>query len=148
MLAPRHIIFTALEGALLDPTSKSWAPAGDALDEIARRKVPWVLAGAGTCAQIDPLRRKLEHTHPFVTESGGGLFLPDGYFALRLEGAGRVARYFCVPFGRPYAEAAAAVQEIATLANAAAVGYAQMNIREIAGNTNQSQQLAELDRQR
>ena len=87
-------------------------------------------------------------SHPFVTENGGGLFLPDGYFALHLEGAARVARYFCVPFGRPYAEAAAAVQEIAALADAAAVGYAQMSIREIANNTHQSQPLAELDRQR
>ena len=148
MLAPRHIIFTALEGALLDANSKSWAPAADALDEIARQRVPLVIAGSGTRAQIDPLRRKLEHAHPFITENGGGLFFPDGYFALRLEGAARVARYFCVPFGRPYAEAAAAVQEIARLADAAAVGYAQMSLREIANNTHQSQPLAELDRQR
>jgi mannosyl-3-phosphoglycerate phosphatase len=148
MLAPRHIIFTALEGALLDPHSKSWAAAVDGLEEIARRRVPIVIAGSGTRAQIDPLRRKIEHSHPFITENGGGLFLPDGYFALRLEGAARVARYFCVPFGRPYAEAAAAVQEIAALADAAAVGYAQMSIREIANNTHQSQQLAELDRER
>src|SRR5579862_5223369 len=148
MLAPRHIIFTALEGALLDPASKSWGPAADALAEIARRRVPLVLVTSGTRAQLEPLRSKIEHSHPFITESGGGLFLPDGYFSLRLEGASRVARYFCIPFARPYVEAAAAVQEIAAQTGASAVGYAQMTAREIAHNTGQPVREAELERQR
>src|SRR5688572_1599674 len=102
MLAPRHIFFTALEGALLDPDSQSWAGASEALEELQRRRVPLVLVGAGTRAQMEPLRRKLEQGHPFITENGGGLFLPDGYFNVRLEGAHRVGRYFCAPFGRAY----------------------------------------------
>jgi mannosyl-3-phosphoglycerate phosphatase len=148
MLAPRHIFFTALEGALLDSTGASLAPAADALYELGRRRVSLVLSGAGTRAQIEPLRRKLEHGHPFITESGGGLFLPDGYFSQHLEDAMRVARYFCVPFGRPYGEAAAALLEIAAEAGAEVVGYSQMNVREIARNTNQSPKQAELDQQR
>ena len=46
-----------------------------------------MLLTRGTRAQLELLRRKIEHAHPFITEGGGGLFLPDGYFSLRLEGA-------------------------------------------------------------
>ena len=135
MLPSRYVFFTALEGALLDPASRSWAAAADALAELERRSVPWVLVTAGTRAQLDPLRRAMEHRHPFITESGGGLFLPDAYFSLRLEGALRVGRHFCISFGRPYSEAVAALEEIAFDARAQVVGYAQMSVGEIARNT-------------
>src|SRR5580692_5341683 len=105
MLAPHHVIFTALESALLDPVSGSWEAASEALGEIERQHVPLILVTRRTRAQIEPLRRKIGHALPFITENGGGLFIPDGYFSMHLEGATRVARYFCVPFSRPYTEA-------------------------------------------
>jgi mannosyl-3-phosphoglycerate phosphatase len=120
----------------------------EALQALSQRGIPLVLSSRGTRAQLEPLRRKLQHAHPFLTESGGGLFIPDGYFHLRLEGAARAGRYFCVPFARPHAEAAAAVQEIAAEAGASVVGFSQLSAREIARNSGQSAREAELSRQR
>jgi mannosyl-3-phosphoglycerate phosphatase family protein len=148
MLAPRHVIFTSVEGALLDSGLQSWAPAADALDEISRRRIPLILATHGTRAELEPFRRKIEHRHPFITEGGGGLFLPDGYFSLALAGAARAGRYFCVPFGKPYATATEALAEIAAEARASVVGYSQMSARELAQNTGASLRDAELARQR
>jgi mannosyl-3-phosphoglycerate phosphatase len=107
-----------------------------------------VLSSRGNRAQLEPLRRKLQHAHPFLTESGGGLFIPDGYFNLRLEGATRAGRLFCVPFARPQADAAAAVQEIAAEAGASVVAFSQMSSREISRNCGVSTREAELSRQR
>ena len=148
MLAPRHVIFTALEGALLDSSSGLWEPATEALEEIERQHVPLVLVTRWTRAQIEPLRRKIGHAYPFITENGGGLFIPDGYFPTHLEGAVRAGRYFCVSFGRPYSEAVEALEEIAAESSCSVMGYAQMTAREIAQNTGQSAKEAELDRQR
>jgi mannosyl-3-phosphoglycerate phosphatase family protein len=148
MLPPTRVIFTAVEGALLDSKSQSWSAAAEALGEIERRRVPLILVSSGTRAELEPLRRKLEHGHPFITESGGGLFIPDGYFARRLEGAVRQGRYFCVAFVRPYADAVAAVEELAEESGASIVGYSQMTAREIAHNTGESVRQAELARQR
>ena len=133
---------------MLDSGSRLWTGAADALDEIGRRRVPLVLSTHGTRAQLEPLRRKIEHSHPFVTESGGGLFLPDGYFSLALEGAARAGRYFCAPFGKPYAAVTEALAELAASARASVVGYSQMSAREIAQNTGDSLRDAELARQR
>ena len=148
MLAPRQIIFTAVEGALDHPAPGSWSAVVEALQALARRGIPLVLSSRGTRAQLESLRRKLQHAHPFLTESGGAVFIPDGYFNLRLEGATRAGRYFCVPFARPHAEAAAAVQEIAAEAGANVVGFSQLSAREIARNSGESLREAELSRQR
>jgi mannosyl-3-phosphoglycerate phosphatase len=148
MLPLRQIIFTVVEDALLGSGPESWTAATDALVELRHRGVPLVLATRGTRAQLDPFRREIEHAHPFLTESGCGLFIPDGYFDLRLEGAERVGRNFRVPFARPYAEAAAALEKIAAQAGASVVGYAQMSAREIARNTGESLHEAEISRQR
>jgi mannosyl-3-phosphoglycerate phosphatase len=146
MLAPRVIIFTPAS-LLGSPTRTEYQPS-EALAEIERRKIPLVLLTRGTRAQLEILRRKIGHAHPFVTEGGGGLFLPDGYFALRLEGVKRAARYLCVPFGRTSEEAGAAVQDIAEQAGAEVVRYADMNAREISRNAGISEREAEASRER
>jgi mannosyl-3-phosphoglycerate phosphatase len=146
MLAPRVVIFTPSE--LLGSPTRTGIPTSEALTEIERLAVPLVLSTRGTRTQLEALRRKIGHAHPFVTESGGGLFLPDGYFSLRLEGARRAARYLCVPFGRSSEEAGAAVEEIATQAGAEVVRYEEMNARDIARNTGMTERDAEASRER
>jgi len=148
MLPPTRVIFTAVEGALLDPKSQSWSAATEALGEIERHHVPLVLVTSGTRAELEAFRVKIGHGHPFITESGGGLFLPDSYFTQKLRGAVRVGRYFCVAFGRPYAEAVAAAEELAEESGANIVGYSQMSAREIARNTGESARQAELAKRR
>jgi mannosyl-3-phosphoglycerate phosphatase len=146
MLAPRVIVFTPAN--LLGSPTRTGYPASEALAEIERRKIPLVLLTRGTRAQLEILRRKIGHGHPFITEGGGGLFLPDGYFSLRLEGAKRAARYLSVPFGRTAEEAGAAVEEIAEQAGAEVVRYADMNAREISRNSGMSEREAEASRER
>jgi len=146
VLAPRVVIFTPSN---LLGSANNVAPAvSEALFEIERRKIPLVLSTRGTRAQLEVLRRKIGHGHPFITEGGGGLFLPDGYFSLRLEGATRAARYLCVPFGRSSREAGTAADDIARQAGAEIVRYAEMSAREIARNAGVSEREAQASRER
>lgn len=146
MLAPRVIIFTPAN--LLGSPTHFAHPASEALIEIERRNIPLVLSTRGTRAQLEPLRRKIGHAHPFITEGGGGLFIPDGYFSLRLEGAKRAGRYLCVPFGHSSAECSEAVQDIARQAGAEVVRYGEMNARQISRNTGMTEREAEGSRER
>ena len=148
MLAPRHLIFTALEGALVDPRTDSFAGAEEALSELDRRKIAFVLLTSRTREQIEPLRRKLGHNHPFVTENGGGIFFPDGYFSLRIPGAVRTARYLSIAQGRPYAEVCEALDDIAEECAVGVAGFHHMSLREIADNTGLRPRNAELARAR
>ena len=148
LLAPRHLIFSALEGALVDPRTESFAEAEDALSELDRRKIVYVLLTRRTREQIDPIRRKLGHNHPFVTENGGGIFFPDGYFSLKIPGAVRTARYLSIAQGKPYAEVCEALDDIAEECSVGVAGFHHMSAREIAENTGQRPRDAELARAR
>jgi mannosyl-3-phosphoglycerate phosphatase len=85
---------------------------------------------------------------PFITENGGGIFLPHGYFPQHIEGATRVGRYHCVALARPYAEIVEELESIAEEVDASLVGFRQMSAREIAQNTGLPPKQAELARQR
>jgi mannosyl-3-phosphoglycerate phosphatase len=148
LLAPRHLIFTALEGALVDPHTDSFAGAEEALSELDRRKIAFILLTSRTREEIDPIRRKMGHNHPFVTENGGGIFFPDGYFSLRIPGSVRVARYLSVAQGLPYAEVCEALDDIAEECAVGVAGFHHMSLREIADNTGLPPKSAELARAR
>lgn len=138
------MIFSALEGALVDPRSNSFAGAEEALYELYRRKIALILLTSWTRAEIEPVRRKIEHAHPFVTESGGGIFFPDGYFSVKIPNAVRAGRYLSVALGRPYAEVCEALDEIGEECAVGVTGFHHMSAREIASNTGLRPRDAEL----
>src|SRR5262249_3674385 len=148
VLRARHLVFTDLDGTLLDHHTYSWAAAKEALAEIDRRRVPLILVTSKTRAELELLRRRMGHTHPFITENGGGIFIPHGYFNLHIEGAHRIAHYHCLSLSRPYAEMVAALEEIASAAGVGVVGFHQMSAREIAQNTGLALREAKLAKQR
>lgn len=149
MRAPNTILFTDLDGTLLDHDSYSWAAAQDALDELARRRMPLVFVTSKTRAEVDALRRKMGHTHPFVTENGGGIFIPLSYFQKRIADAVPAGhQHICIPLARAYAEITAALDELAEETGASVVGFHHMSAREIAQNTGLTSREAELARQR
>ena len=148
LLAPHQLIFTALEGALVDPRSGSFAKAEEALSELGRRNIALILVTSRTRAEIEPLRRKLQHNHPFITESGGGIFFPDGYFNVKIPGAVRNGRYLCISQGQPYKEVCEALDEIAEETGVGVAGFYHMSPREIADNTGMRIRDAELARSR
>ena len=148
MLPPRHLLFTALEGALVDRRTDSFSGAEEALSELERLHIPWVLLTSRTRVEIEPVRRKLVHIHPFITENGGGIFFPDGYFHLRIPGALRRGRYFCIAQGRPYEEVCAALDELAEECGVGVAGFHHLSPREIAENAGLPLRSAELARHR
>src|ERR1019366_4327104 len=148
LLAPRHLIFTAVEGALVDSRTGSFSEAEEALSELDRRHIALILLTSRTRAEIEPLRRNLGHGHPFITETGGGIFFPDGYFNIRLPGAVRSGRYLSIALGRPYEEVCTALDEMAEECGVGVAGFHHMSPREIADNTGLRPRDAELARSR
>ncbi len=148
MLAPRFVLFTALENCLLDPRTDSCSAAEEVIAELDRRLIPWVIFSGRTRAQLDPLRRKIGHRHPFVTENGGGLFLPQDYFNIAVEGSSRAGGYQMVAMGTPYAETCAALEEIAGEAGIQVASLAQMKLQETVQNLGLSTDEAHRARQR
>jgi mannosyl-3-phosphoglycerate phosphatase len=137
-----------MEGALVDPRTNSFSAAEEALSELEKRKIPLVLLTSRTREEIDPIRREMGHNHPFVTENGGGIFFPDGYFTLKIPGSVRTARYLSIAQGLPYAKVCEALDDIAEECSVGVAGFHHMSLREIADNTGLHPRNAELARAR
>jgi mannosyl-3-phosphoglycerate phosphatase len=146
MLPAHLVIFTDLDGTLLDHATYSWRAAEEALAQCERRKVPVVFCTSKTRAEVEVLRRRMGNSHPFITENGGGIFIPHGYFSHRIQGAATVKTFHCLALARPYKEICDALEEIAAEASAGVVSFHQMRAREIAENAGLPLKDAELAR--
>lgn len=75
--APRLLVFTDLDGSLLDHHDYDWSPAASWLRRLAARGDAVIPVTSKTRAELAVLRRQLhlEHT-PFVTENGAVIGLP------------------------------------------------------------------------
>ena len=80
----RVLIFTDLDGTLLD-SSYSFHEALPALDLTRERGIPLIICSSKTRTEIEHYRERLDNKHPFISENGGGIFLPEGYFDLEPE---------------------------------------------------------------
>jgi len=77
---PKIIIFTDLDGSLLHPKTYSFDEARPALKLIKNEGIPLILCSSKTRAEMEVYRKRLDNSHPFVSENGGGIFIPEGYF--------------------------------------------------------------------
>ena len=81
----RLIIFTDLDGTLLDHATYSFEKAQPALNRLKQNNIPLVICSSKTKTEIERYRMQLENNHPFISENGGGIFIPEGYFKNSLQ---------------------------------------------------------------
>ncbi|WP_369787986.1 mannosyl-3-phosphoglycerate phosphatase-related protein [Rouxiella sp. WC2420] len=74
------VVFTDLDGSLLDHNSYSWQPAQEWLDRLRTAQVPVILTTSKTSAEVAELQQQLQLTqHPFIAENGALIGLPAGW---------------------------------------------------------------------
>ena len=81
------VVFTDLDGCLLDSVTYTYEPAAPALEALRAQDIPLVLVSSKTRAEIEPLRKQLDHHDPFMVENGAAVFVPRGLFDFPLERA-------------------------------------------------------------
>ena len=73
------LVFTDLDGSLLDHHSYSYQDALPQLHALARADIPVIPASSKTRVEIERLREELGNNHPFIVENGAAVFIPAGY---------------------------------------------------------------------
>lgn len=121
------IVFTDLDGTLLDAATYAYDAAQDALAALAARQVPLVFCTSKTRAEVEPLARHLAAGSPAIVENGGAILWPAG------------DTYCEEPRGLPRAALVASLEEIARETGARVRGFASLTADEVA-------RLAGLDR--
>ena len=130
------IIFTDLDGTLLDDRDYGWTAAQPALQALARAHCPLVIVTSKTRAEVEPILLAFGRREPFVVENGGAVYIPAGYFPFVPEGAVPERRgWHKVVLGTPRPRLVKRLTVAARRAKVQVRGFSQMPAREVAERT-------------
>lgn len=101
-MPPPLLVFTDLDGTLLDQHGYSYSGAEDALRRLQQLAIPVVLTSSKTCAEIRALQAELGLREAFISENGGGLFVPAGHPLEGHQAMRHLADIHGIAFGKPY----------------------------------------------
>ncbi len=143
------LVFTDLDGTLLDHRNYSYAPALPALRRLEALGAPVILNSSKTEAEIRDLRSELGNPHPFVVENGGAIFIPRGYFAhpVKTDNA-NISDYETLWFGEDYSTLCRMAQKLKSETGYRFRGFAEMTAEDVAGLTGLSLQKAQQAKER
>ncbi len=145
---PRVLVFTDLDGSLLDATTYAFEAAQEALETLRVREVPLILVSSKTRAEMEPLRFELANLHPFVVENGAATYLPKDLFEDPVPYALFRDPYLVIEQGTTYAMVRSGLKEIAQAIGHPLRGFGDMSTEEIAERTGLSEREAVLAKQR
>lgn len=128
----RLVIYSDLDGTLLDEATSSWAAARPALDRLRAAGIPLVLCSSKTRAEIEPLQRELKLHQPFVVENGGAIYLPRSRWADIVSDARSVGCWIRLELGIPYRRLVEVLAEIKRAVGPSVVGFSDLTPEEIA----------------
>ena len=74
------VVFTDLDGTLLDHYSYRWDRANEALEGLHVCGCPVILNSSKTKSEIEALRTAMGNEHPFIVENGSAVIIPENYF--------------------------------------------------------------------
>jgi mannosyl-3-phosphoglycerate phosphatase len=126
------VVFTDLDGTLLDHETYSYSLAQEALDLLERKRIPLILCSSKTRAEIELIQVDLRLRHPFVSENGGAVFMPKGYFPFTAEGTRNSEGYEVLEFGTPYWQLVETLHRISAEVGIRVAGFSDMSVEEVA----------------
>lgn len=121
--SPPALLFTDLDGTLLDHDTYRPGPATEAVHRLAEAGIPLVFCSAKTLAEQRDLARRLEVRAGFIAENGAQVELPAAF-----AGTGGVSR----TFGLSYPEVRRMLKEASAEVGVDVHGYGDLSAAEVA----------------
>jgi len=128
---PKLVIFTDLDGTLLDQDSYSFERALPALRLIREKGIPLVFSSSKTRSEIEFYRKKMENDHPFVSENGGAVFIPEGYFSSSFLCHRKSGNYSVLELGTFYPQIVAVLDSVRKETGVVVKGFFDLTAEEI-----------------
>lgn len=101
MSAKKVLIYSDLDGTLLDHYSYLATAAMPTLAQLKKANIPVILNTSKTLAELEVIRQELQLNTPFIIENGAAVYIPVS--ALHLQPAGTITlgnywvKAFCLP---------------------------------------------------
>lgn len=126
------LVFTDLDGTLLDHETCSFEPALPAIKTLKEKNIPLVFCTSKTRAEIEKVQLQLHNAHPFISENGGAIFVPKNYFFHKFKFTREESNYFMVELGTPYKKIREAFNQMRPLFPKKLKGFGDLSSKEVA----------------
>jgi mannosyl-3-phosphoglycerate phosphatase len=141
------LVFTDLDGSLLDHDDYGFAAAQPALAQLRALRVPLIPVTSKTLAEMQVLGQQLGTRHPLIVENGCVICLPEGYFPLQ-ENSACIEGYRLLRRAPDYTTLLAELQQLRHEHGFRFRGFHDMDAGEVARHTGLSHTTAQLARRR
>ncbi len=145
---PKLVIFTDLDGTLLDLVTYSYDKALLSIGCLLQRGIPIVFCSSKTKAEQKVYRQRLGIPDPFVVENGGAIFIPQGYFPFTFDYHKAEDCYQIIELGISYRKIRQALERIRADTGVNFKGFGDMSVEEVAAETGLDREAAQRARER
>ena len=125
------VIFTDLDGTLLDKKTYKWNKALPAIKLCKENNIPIVIVSSKTRAEIECIHKDIALSDPFVSENGGGIFFPLHTHTVPPPEADPDNGFKKLSFGLPYDILVKGLREIREESKINLIGFSDMDVETI-----------------
>jgi mannosyl-3-phosphoglycerate phosphatase len=129
------LIFTDLDGSLLNHGDYSFEDARPSLARIRRHQIPLIMTTSKTRSEIEALQVEMGLREPFIVENGGGVFFQEGYRDFTIAESRHESGYTLVQLGIPYDRIRHCLEQIRARLQIGIKGFGDMSAEDIAAAT-------------
>ncbi|NUQ44868.1 MAG: mannosyl-3-phosphoglycerate phosphatase [Phycisphaerae bacterium] len=132
----RPIIFTDLDGTLLDFSTYTPDEARSSVARLQQENIPIIFCSSKTRREQEPYRTHLNISDPFIVENGSAILIPHQYFTPPIPEHKRTEAYVVIELGNPAEAIRHALAEIRRETNLTFDGFSDLTeeaVRQITG---------------
>jgi len=108
----QKVIYTDMDGTILDHYNYSYEKSKEGLEILKKKNIPIILCSSKTKSEIVYWKKILDINHPFISENGGGIFIPKKYFNFNFSFNKIIDGYYSIILGANYNKLILAIKEL------------------------------------
>jgi mannosyl-3-phosphoglycerate phosphatase len=125
------VVFSDLDGTLLDHDTYCHAEADDMLDRLNSLAIPVIPTTSKTYAEVEVLRQQLTLKGPFIIENGAAVYIPQDFFPKQPPLTQVIDGYWVREFSPPRAHWLTLLPQVKTQFNGLFEHFTAMSIEQI-----------------
>src|SRR4030042_6545243 len=127
------LIFTDLDGSLLNHDDYSFDEALPAINRVKGSGIPLIFTTSKTRREVELLQKDLGINEPFIIENGAAVYFPSGYTKLFIDNIPQESPFHIIKLGISYDRIRSFIGDIRDQFNIR--GFGDMSIQEISDIT-------------
>jgi mannosyl-3-phosphoglycerate phosphatase len=142
------IVYTDLDGTLLDAVNYSWEVSLSSVEKLKKAGIPLLFNSSKTFKEIIHYQESLGLLEPFIFENGSGIAIPEHYFGFEFEYSYTEHQYLVIEEGILYDFILEKLRTIFGSQNSSLVSFEDLSLAELSKFLNMEEEMTRRARER